>query len=87
MIHVLNHPHSFVKDNKVISTAIFADHNHDLIDAVKVTLQADWVQCCCDYQRFITEGATWDGKNFIHPDGSLIPREPEPQPEPEPVEE
>jgi hypothetical protein len=80
MIHLINHPHSFVKDNVVINTAVFDEHNHELIDTIRQSLEADWVQCNCDYQRFITPGAIWNGIDFTYQDGTVIPREPEPEP-------
>jgi hypothetical protein len=86
MIHLENHPHSFVKDNVVINTAVFNEHNHELIDTIKQSLEADWVQCNCDYLRFITVDATWNGTDFVHPDGTVIPREPMPEPTPEELE-
>lgn len=58
------------------------EHDHNLIDTIRRSLEADWVQCNCDYLRFITEGAIWNGTDFTYPDGTLIPREPVPIPEP-----
>lgn len=91
MIHLEGHPHSFVKDDVVLSTSVFDGHDHELIDKIRVALEADWVQCNCDYQRFITPGAIWNGTDFRYPsrqvwngtkyeeiEGPIIPREPEP---------
>lgn len=81
MIHLEGHPHSFVKDNVVINTAVFDEHNHELIEIIRQSQEADWVQCCCDYQRFVGIGCTWNGTDFVDQSGTVVPREPEPQPE------
>jgi hypothetical protein len=78
MIHLPEHPHSFVKDNYVSSVAIFDGHDHELIENVRIALGADWVQCNCDYQRVVMPGAFWDGTDFLDLDGNKIPREPLP---------
>lgn len=75
MTHLNNHPHSFVKNNIVISTLVFNSHDHDLIEIIRQAQEADWVQCNCDYKRFITPGAIWNGIDFTYENGTIIPRE------------
>ena len=64
--HYINtHPHAFVKEDIVINVAGFNSHDHDLIDAVRIANNADWVQCLCDYGKSIGPGWIWNGVEFI----------------------
>lgn len=60
-----SHPHAFIKDDIVINVAIFNEHNHELIDAVRIANNADWVQCICDYGKSVAPGSIWNGTEFV----------------------
>lgn len=62
---IYSHPHAFIKDNVVINVAVFNEHDHELIDAVRIANNADWVQCVCDYGKTIAPGWIWNGTEFV----------------------
>jgi hypothetical protein len=63
MDHIENHPHAFIKNEKVISVPIFGDHNEDLIEVIRQDLGADLVISCCEFGEAFVDGA-WDGSRF-----------------------
>lgn len=67
MAHLLEHPHAFIKDNRVINVAIFAEHDAELIKKVAMDCGAFETVCCCDYESVPTIHSSWNGALFEPP--------------------
>lgn len=48
MEHLQEHPHAFIKNTYVINIAVFNEHDSNLLEVIKKSLEADEVVCCCD---------------------------------------
>lgn len=64
MEHQNEHPHAFVKNGRVVNVAVFAEHDQELIERVRVEQDADEAVCCCDNQYVPSLHWSWDGSSF-----------------------
>lgn len=67
MSHQTEHEHAFIKDNRVVNIAVFAEHDAELIEKVREQYTADQSICCCDLGSIPTIHSSWDGTSFEYP--------------------
>lgn len=67
VIHLENHPHSFIKEGVVVAVLVFDNHDSDLLTVFKEETGADEIVCGCDTGSYGTIDGTWDGNIFKLP--------------------
>ncbi len=73
MNHQSEHPHALLTDGVVTNVAVFADHDHAVIAAVRDAGGHDLAVCCCDHGVVPAIGSTWDGMQFTAPEPGDAP--------------
>jgi hypothetical protein len=68
MSHLNTHAYAFLKNNRVISSTVFENHDdQDLIESVKQRLDADQYVDCCEVGVIPGTYYTWENGEFIAP--------------------
>ena len=68
MSHLNTHSYAFLKNNRVISSLVFENHDdQDLLESVKQNLNADEYVDCCEVGFIPGTYFTWADGDFIPP--------------------
>lgn len=68
MSHLNTHSYAFLKDNRVISSLVFENHDdQDLLESVKESLNADQYVDCCEVGVIPGTYYTWENGTFVPP--------------------